>query len=92
MCYYFLKCTNLKLNKHDFKNFILLKFLANISLSDDDSSNDSFYDESAAEIQDMRSTEVSTPAEINYVAEVGSSPIGTWEQHTKVYIILFISY
>lgn len=60
--------------------------LANLSLSDDDdSSSESSYDGTDLETQLVSSTSSRSTEqiEINYVTDVGSSPIGTWEQHTK---------
>ena len=65
----------------------------NLTLSDDDdSSSESSYDGNGLEMQDATSNSEKAPeqSEFNYVVDVGSAPIGTWEQHTKVCVI-FIS-
>lgn len=53
----------------------------NMSLSDDDDSSSGSSYEDCVETQEPEA--VSELTEINYATEIGSSPIGTWEQHTK---------
>lgn len=58
-------------------------------MSDDDSSSESSYDGTGQEMQEVNSNfeKASEQSESNYVVDVGSAPIGTWEQHTKVCVI-----
>lgn len=64
-----------------------------LTLSDDDSSSESSYD--GTPVQDQSSNFEKAPEQIegNYIVDVGSSPIGTWESHTKVCIMfVFLNY
>ncbi|XP_035213991.1 zinc finger CCCH-type with G patch domain-containing protein-like [Stegodyphus dumicola] len=58
--------------------------LEGLTLSDDDegSSSDSSCEESHLKFEEKSDLQ-NTPTEINYMTEIGSSPIGLWEQHTK---------
>lgn len=58
-----------------------------MTLSDDDSSSESSYDGTPMEDGSSNFEKAPEQTEVNYVVDVGSSPIGTWESHTKVCII-----
>ncbi|XP_054719456.1 zinc finger CCCH-type with G patch domain-containing protein-like isoform X2 [Uloborus diversus] len=76
---YFVKYTHFKttgtLEAHD------ILPIENLSLSDD--SSDSSEDEDKRPAEQEYEIAEQKPQEINYVTEVGDSPIGLWESHTK---------